>query len=48
MMRIAPAARAVALRPLPANRQVAFTALRMMSGAAPAVKVREHGMDPML
>ena len=40
-MRIAPAAKAfVYARANPVSRNVAFTALRMMSSAAPAVKVR--------
>ena len=41
MMRIAPAAKAFAFARLPANRQFAFTAIRMMSSAAPAAKVRK-------
>ena len=41
MMRIAPAAKAfVYARANPVSRNVAFTALRMMSSAPPAVKVR--------
>ena len=41
MMRIAPAAKAfVYARANPVSRNMAFTALRMMSSAAPAVKVR--------
>ena len=40
-MRLAPAAKNIALaRSFPSNRNVAFNALRMMSGAAPPVKVR--------
>jgi hypothetical protein len=40
MMRIAPAAKAfVFARAFPTQRNVAFTALRMMSSAAPSVKV---------
>lgn len=38
MMRVLPAARALAFAKT-SNRNVAFTALRMMSSAAPAVKV---------
>ena len=41
MMRLAPAAKAIAFATSrPANRNVAFTALRMMSVTTPAVKVR--------
>jgi hypothetical protein len=40
MMRVMPAARVLAFaRASPANRNVAFTALRMMSAAAPGPKV---------
>lgn len=44
MMRVVPVAtKAFAFaRSLPANRNVAFTALRMMSSAAPSVKVWEQ------
>jgi len=39
IMRIAPAARAFAFARLPAQRNAAFTALRLMSTAAPSAKV---------
>jgi hypothetical protein len=43
MMRLAPAAKAFAFATSrPGNRNVAFTALRMMSAAAPSVKVRQR------
>jgi hypothetical protein len=46
MMRLAPAAKAFAfVTSRPANRNVAFTALRMMSSAAPSIKVRHNIHD---
>jgi hypothetical protein len=46
MMRLAPAAKAFAFATSrPANRNVAFTALRMMSSAAPSIKVRHNIHD---